>query len=353
MSTRDRPETDREERLLRDVARDVFSAGSRDLATAWSQCAELGWIGIGIDDTAGGSGGDLRQLGIILRELGYAGASSPLPEFAIGVHLLAQVEDSDDLFLRAIEGDLKVAALPVPIEARTAESLATACLRVPWGRSADLFVGAYGDGEESSVLILRADDVDIREGTNLAGEPRDQLVVKSGVSTRVVTARGPLLDVSTVMGFFRSAQSAGALRRALDLSVAYAKQRVQFGRAIGSFQAVAHSLARIAELCEAADAIVGLAYDNRLDLDAVAAAKIVTADCVREVVSLAHQIHGAIGVTKEYELHRVSLRATAWCQEAGAPRDYASTLGQRVCTDPEAWWDRVSSAMAEPWTIYR
>jgi acyl-CoA dehydrogenase len=337
---------DTEERFLRGVARDVFSSGPYEPDQAWRQCAELGWGGIGLQETDGGSSGEMRQLGIILRELGYAGGSSPLPEHAIGVQILGRIEESGDLLPRSLVGDLKVIALTSPIESNSDESLARACARVPWGRSADLFVGAYAD--ESLVLLLRADEIEINEGANVAGEPRDEVVIKSGSRGTAVKAKGPLPDVSNLLAFFRSSQIAGALRRSLDLSVGYAKQRVQFGRPIGSFQAVAHNLARLAELCEAADAIVQQAYASQLDVDAVAAAKIVTATCVREAIPLAHQIHGAIGVTKEYELHRISLRATAWSQEAGTAEDWAIALGEGVCAEPDAWWDRVSSAVAEP-----
>jgi acyl-CoA dehydrogenase len=341
---------DTEERLLREVAHDVFSGGPREPDQAWRQCAELGWGGIGLQETDGGSGGELRQLGIILRELGYAGGSSPLPEHAIGVQILGRVEESSDLLERALAGDLKVIALPLPIESNSDESLARACARVPWGRSAELFVGTYAGAGEPLALILRADEIEIKEGTNVAGEPRDEIVLKPGGDSRgaTVKARGPLPDVSNLLAFFRCAQIAGALRRSLDLSVEYAKQRVQFGRPIGSFQAVGHNLARVAELCEAADAIVQQAYASNLDVDSVAAAKIVTSTCVREAVPLAHQIHGAIGVTKEYELQRISLRATAWSQEAGAAEDWAYALGERVCSEPDAWWDRVSAAVAGP-----
>jgi alkylation response protein AidB-like acyl-CoA dehydrogenase len=127
---------------------------------------------------------------------------------------------------------------------------------------------------------------------------------------------------------------AGALERALELAVRYATERVQFGRKIGQFQAIQQELARfageVAAAVAAALSAAGALERGEDALLAVASAKIRTAQAAQEGALIAHQVHGAIGVTDEYALHHSTLRLWAWREEFGNEAAWAMELGRTI-----------------------
>ena len=141
-------------------------------------------------------------------------------------------------------------------------------------------------------------------------------------------------------------QIAGALQGALDLSVRYAQERIQFGRPIAKFQAVQHMLAQLA--CEVAAAAAGArtacakmdAGDGALS---IAIAKLRAGRAVEKGVMLAHQIHGAIGVTLEYPLARLSRNMWRWCEEFGDHRYWAISVA-RTGLGMASVWDAIVAA---------
>jgi alkylation response protein AidB-like acyl-CoA dehydrogenase len=151
----------------------------------------------------------------------------------------------------------------------------------------------------------------------------------------------------------RSVETAGALQAVLDLSVRYANERVAFERPIAKFQAVQHGLARLAGEVAAAIAAAGSAADAiaqapRLEDEAVflevAAAKIRSAQAAAEGAGIAHQVHGAIGFTREHVLHRFTLRLLAWRDDFGNESQWAAALGGRVAArGPDEFWPLIAS----------
>jgi alkylation response protein AidB-like acyl-CoA dehydrogenase len=142
---------------------------------------------------------------------------------------------------------------------------------------------------------------------------------------------------------------AGALERSLELSVQYAQQRAQFGRKIGQFQAIQQELARFggetAVAIAAALSAAGVMERGGDALLAVASAKIRTADAAREGALIAHQVHGAIGVTNEYALHHATLRLWAWREEFGNEAQWAMRLGARTQQHgPDPFWSDLTAA---------
>jgi alkylation response protein AidB-like acyl-CoA dehydrogenase len=129
----------------------------------------------------------------------------------------------------------------------------------------------------------------------------------------------------------RALLMAGALEGALELAVRYAQERTQFGRRIGQFQAIQQELARFAgEVAAAVAAALSAAGTMERGGDvtlAVASAKIRAAEAAREGALIAHQVHGAIGVTDEYPLHHATLRLWAWREEYGNEAEWAIALG--------------------------
>lgn len=131
---------------------------------------------------------------------------------------------------------------------------------------------------------------------------------------------------------------AGAMGRALSLSIDHVNTRQQFGRPLGKFQAVQQSLAVMACEVRAVDAAAA-ALAARLDAmgrDAsaasfeIAAAKLRANRAVGVVTAIAHQVHGAIGFTGEYDLHRVTIPLMRWRSAHGNDAHWAQILGRQV-----------------------
>ncbi|MEQ1806228.1 MAG: acyl-CoA dehydrogenase family protein, partial [Burkholderiaceae bacterium] len=125
----------------------------------------------------------------------------------------------------------------------------------------------------------------------------------------------------------RAALMAGACRRVLALTLQYTSERIQFGRAIGQFQAVQHQLVQLAEEAAAARVAVhaaAITTDSRWCVAANAAAKLRAGEAAGLVVRIAHHLHGAIGITIEHVLQQSTRRLLTWRDEHGA----------------EAWWAR-------------
>jgi acyl-CoA dehydrogenase len=177
------------------------------------------------------------------------------------------------------------------------------------------------------------DEVDL---TGVVVRPEDRYPLGADLSLHDVWCRGAL---------GRAVQLAGALERALDLSVAHARQRQQFGRPISQFQAVRDHLAVAAREVALARAAVDLAARaveraGEFDESAVAAigvAKTITSAVAGEVSTRTHQVHGAIGTTREYPLHVVTAQLASWRDEFGDEREWAHALGAGATAAASVW----------------
>jgi len=146
-----------------------------------------------------------------------------------------------------------------------------------------------------------------------------------------------------------AAQIVGALERVLDLSVAFANQRVQFGRPIGKFQAIQHQLAVMAEQVAAARLAAQIGCQGpglQPDRLHAAVAKARTSEAAGIVAPMAHAIHGAIGITAELDLQLYTRRLHAWRAEHGSELAWHRVLGQAVlASDQPLTLDFMRSAL--------
>lgn len=123
----------------------------------------------------------------------------------------------------------------------------------------------------------------------------------------------------------------GAMARARDLTIEYARDRHQFGQPLLRFQAVQHQLAQLAMEAAASDHMTGYALaDPRREL--IGAAKVVAGRAASRVAAMAHQVHGAIGVTQEHPLHRFTASLWRWRDDYGTEAEWALELGRFVET---------------------
>ena len=139
------------------------------------------------------------------------------------------------------------------------------------------------------------------------------------------------LDADALGALFRCFQMAGGMRQALTLTVQYANDRVQFGRPIGKFQALQHMIAEMVENTAAADTAAAMAlnaHGSARERIMLASAKIRCGEAAGIVAAGAHQIHGAIGFTREHRLHHLTRRLWTWRDEFGHEGDWAVELGR-------------------------
>jgi acyl-CoA dehydrogenase len=140
-------------------------------------------------------------------------------------------------------------------------------------------------------------------------------------------------------------QTLGALDRAAELTVTHTRERQQFGRPLSAFQAVQHSLAAMAGEIERARAATTLAVAAAADHGfhsaetdyAVTVAKVAVGRAVGQVTTIAHQLHGAIGVTAEHQLWRATMRARSWVDDFGGTAHYARRLGRMALAADDPW----------------
>lgn len=149
---------------------------------------------------------------------------------------------------------------------------------------------------------------------------------------------GDRLDTLEWRAFANVALSAGALGRALELAIDHVNMREQFGRSLAKFQSVQQALAQLA--CEvAAVDVAAFALADRLDgvggdMEAasfeIAAAKLRTNRAIGVGTAIAHQMHGAMGFTADYPLHRFTTALMRWRSEGGNDAHWARALGEQV-----------------------
>ncbi|MFJ6569245.1 acyl-CoA dehydrogenase family protein [Streptomyces sp. NPDC091292] len=327
--------------VLADHPADVDKGWPTEL---WSTLADLGLVRLSLPERAGGSGGELADVATVLLAAGEAAAPVPLAETELAVWLLHTAGQD------VPTGPLAVAAAePASTILRTtpAGAVVTGVLpRVGWARHAThvVLLMVDQDGVER-VVTVEIDPSRLRYGTNLAGEPRDELALDTEVGREVgAVAEAPpgtreLLARRAAM--YRAVLLAGAAERALALSVRHAGERTQFGRQIGGFQAIQQQLAlaagEVAAGRAAAEAAVRVAA--RTDFGggdaefAIACAKARTSEAAGVVARVAHQVLGAIGFTLEHPLRLATTRLWAWREEDGSDAYWNAVIGRRVLAE--------------------
>ena len=317
----------------------------------WRQMAGLGWAGVPFPEQYGGTGGDFLDLAVLLEEIGRALAPSPYFSTVIlgGLTILYAGNDAqkDDLLSRVCDGSglmtLAVTEASASYEAWGVETIATADgngfalngtkLFVPDAHVADVIIVAArtaqgGDPAKGITLFLvpaRMEGLEVSPIRIIGSERQFE-----------VTLNNVRLPASSVLGEVnggwpiaeRAIQRAvaghcvtmlGGATAVLDMTVEYVKQRTQFGRPVGSFQAVQHHCAQMATDVEGCR---GVAYQAAWQLAEglpaqreVSIAKAWISQAYRRVCATAHQCHGAIGFTKEHDLQLYTRRAKV--QELG------------------------------------
>jgi alkylation response protein AidB-like acyl-CoA dehydrogenase len=268
----------------------------------WSELSELGWPGIAVSEEFGGQGLGQIELSILCEELGRSLAPVPFLGSAMAAGVIEQAGSLQqrERWLPGLASGETVGALGAAVDG-VAEM-------VIGGADAQLLVLVEEDGNG---LVLSAGEADV---TPL------EAIDPTRSAARVAIADGAGDDLGDACaGVGRalvsvSSELVGVCERALDMTVAYVKERKQFGVPVGAFQAVSHRCAQMLLETEKARSTAAFAAwtadaDPERLAEAAAMAKASASDAGREVTASAIQAHGGIGFTWEADVHWLYKRA--------------------------------------------
>lgn len=314
-------------------------------AALWQALEEVGLTRAALPEEAGGAGLEFEDAMLALRRSAYHGAPVPLAETMLAGRLLAAAG------MAVPQGALTVAPVQHSdrlrfVQGGSGTTLTGGARRVPWGNlCAHAVVAGELDGKGMVGLVSTsgaARGVD----KNLAGEPRALLTFDRAPLIASAALDNALARLEAEGALYRSVQMAGALERALEYSLQYANERVQFGRPIAKFQAIQHMLALLAGQVAAASAAADAAVEASClapDEFAVAVAKSRAGEAAGKGAEIAHQVHGAMGYTREHNLHYCTRRLWSWRDEFGNEAYWQSRLGRLVATQgADALWPMLS-----------
>jgi acyl-CoA dehydrogenase len=307
-------------------------------ADLWRLATDTGLTSVIDTESDGGRCLPLDLLTALARAAGATAAPIPIVETLLGQFALNAAG------LAVPEGPLAfgpvLATDALALERRGSDWLLTGGLhRIPWGRHVHaIVVVARCGASHATVCIPRPTPSSL--GQNYAGEPRDSFLFDAWpLAATCVGEEGRGLDADTLYfhaALWRSAQMAGAMQTALDLSLRYSMEREQFGRPIGKFQAVQQQMAmmasQVAAGAAAVEAAVAAAADGQQAGLAVAATKARVSEAAGHVVAISHQVHGAMGFTREHALHRSTRRLMAWRDEFGSEAEWSAWIGRTVAS---------------------
>ncbi|MGH2793189.1 MAG: acyl-CoA dehydrogenase family protein [Actinomycetota bacterium] len=287
----------------------------------WKQMADLGWMGLPFPEDVGGLGQSFLDLVLLLGELGRAVAPVPFLSSVAQAGQVVLRHGSDEQrkrWLPGIASGERIATLAVAEAAGSYDDDGIAC-RFEGGRLtgekryvldapiADLFVVAARDGDDGARWFVVEDGADVKAQKSYDLTRPIGLVTFDGVPASPLEAAGldPGLRIATAA---LTAEMVGTASKILDLSVSYAKEREQFGRPIGSFQAVKHKCAEmLTDLESSRSAAFYACWAVATDAEdaplAVAVAKSYCSDALARLGGEGVQVHGGIAFTWEHDMH--------------------------------------------------
>jgi 3-oxochol-4-en-24-oyl-CoA dehydrogenase len=294
-------------------ARSLLEADTERLPEFWGELGELGWLGLHLPESHGGSGFGLPELVIAVEQLGRAVTPGPFVPTVIASAVLAAA-GPPDLQARLLPGlatgsAVGAVALGGDVTVRDGAGYGPADV-VAGGHLADVLLVAAG--EDVLVVESAAEGVKVEIPANLDPTRRAARLTLTGAPATVLPgARGLLIDLARLLF---AAEATGVAREVTEQASEYAKVREQFGRPIATFQAVKHHCANMlvaAELATAAvwDAARAAAGDQFSYAAAIAATLAVPAAVQNAQLNI--QVHGGIGFTWEHDAHLYLRRAAA------------------------------------------
>lgn len=308
----------------------------------WDKLAGLGWLGLVFPERYGGSELGFVELAILLEEMGRVLLPGPYFSTVLMAGMTIAEAGSDDQKREYLSGIasgrlIMTLALTEPSGRWDAEGVQATAepsgggfalngvkLYVPNANVSDHVIVAARTGQEQSDVSLfvvpsNTDGLSITALQTIASDKQsevalDNVYVPGSALLGEFSGGWSVIEKALAWGAVgKCAEMLGGAQQTLDMTVAYAKQRIQFGRSIGSFQAIQHHVADMAadvEGCRYITYQAAWALAEGLPAEReVAMAKAWVSDAYHRVCMTAHQCHGAIGFTKEHDLQLYSRRA--------------------------------------------
>jgi alkylation response protein AidB-like acyl-CoA dehydrogenase len=290
-------------------------------ANLWKAMAEQGWPGIAVDEALGGLGMGTVEVAVLLEEVGRHAAPAPVASTVLALGALVEGGQGEWAGRLLESGGIGCAAWSRRPDAVRAEGEGDAWLLTGrsdptvFAPSAQVAVVAASTSSGAGLFAVELDEHGRPKREPAMDRTREVgwLTFDATPATRLggAEAVARLLDRGAT---FAAAEMLGGAAHALDLAVEYAKDRVQFGRPIGSFQAVKH---RCADMLVDVEGMRSTSYwaawcigaDDPEASIAASTAKVWCADASKRVMASALQVHGGIGFTWEHDLHLFLKRA--------------------------------------------
>jgi len=347
------------------MAWDQSDATTATWTSAWVRIVESGLPRLLVAESRQGFGGTWKDAGAVFALTGRHALPYPVAETILANGLL------DEAGLPACNGPITVgrADSTARLDGKSSASATfTGTLKaVPWARSCKevvtLLRPAAGAGNHVRAMVVKlcvADAANTIARRNIAGEPRDDLIFADAQPQLIAEVHAHTATLLQRGALARTAQMAGALEALLDLTVKYARERQQFGRALAAFQAIQQQIAVLAAetaavgcaasaACEAAEKWASNSVDTSFE---ISAAKLRANEAAGISNGIAHQVHGAMGITREYRLHLLTRRLWSWRGEFGNDSYLKNTLSRRILERgaDNFWIDLTARDTAAPMT---
>lgn len=322
--------------LVREMEKDERGYSPR----LWRQIAELGWMAVPFPEKYGGVDGSFIDLVILIEEMGRACFPSPfIPTVVFGGLAILELgsEDQKEKLLPGIAAGDTICTLALLEASNSYDPAAITCqaskdgngyylkgtkLFVPDAHIADLLLVAARTQAEQGIALfivdakskgINHDSLKIISGEKQFEVNLDVKVPEDSVLGYTLDADKLLRKISERAAVVKCAEMVGGAQRILEMTLSYVKERSQFGHPIGSFQAIQHHCANIAVDVETSRLntyhAAWLLSEGLSASKHVSVAKAWVSEAYRRITSLSHQIHGAIGFTKELDLELYVRRA--------------------------------------------
>ena len=276
-------------------------------------CEQVGAAALVIPEELGGAGGELADAATVLQELGRALVPSPLLGTTLAELALLTVPEPDAETLEGLAAGSSIGALVLDPDYVVNGDIADVVVAAPDGPG----------GQLSRWTRFSAQPVTTMDPTRRLARVRPEETVDLGDDPGIADTAAILL----------AAEQIGAAERCLELTVEYAKSRVQFGRPIGSFQALKHRMADLYVAVAAARAVVADACADPTPANA-ATARLAATETLSTVAAEGIQLHGGIAITWEHDMHLYFKRAHGSAQLLDAPRELLRRLEAEVLPTP-------------------
>ena len=371
-----------EEQMLKNVAREfleteISTAMVREMElddlgyppSLWKQMADLGWLGLALPEQYGGQGLPLTYLGLILQEAGRVLAPVPLHSTMVAALTIAEAgsdQQKQDILPAVSDGGMVLTwgiaerdPRLIP-EAMTLQATADGDGWILNGTK--MFVDNFVVAQRCLVAARTAPVSDSNQGislflvdTNGIGVDQTALTTLAKDKQSRVDFKNHRVDASALVGEFNRGwpiveamldratallccQMTGAARKDAEMAIEYAKNRVAFGRPIGSFQSVQHMLADMLLHVDGGEMITFEALwkmDEGLSSSVeVSQAKAFCNEKCESVVRTSQVIHGGIGFMMEFDLHLWFRRVTSWTMRLGTTYDHRARIASALLDTP-------------------